>query len=74
MKKYIIKVNGVEYHSYKEMCANMGIDYKVFMKIKCENPELSEMNLLACFYEKVFICMSDGSYAVNNKLEKILNG
>ena len=27
-KKYIIKVNGIEYHSYQELCNDLEIDFK----------------------------------------------
>ena len=71
MKKYIIKVNGVEYHSYKEMCTDLDMDFKIFMKLKFGNPEMSSMDLLRHFYESVLIKMSDGSYIVNNKIKVI---
>ncbi len=70
MKKYIIKVNDKEYHSYKELCADLDINYKTFMKTKHDDPGISQWNLLKHFYEHIIIRMTDSSYFVNEKFKK----
>lgn len=62
--KYIIKVNDKEYHSYKEMCVDLDIDYKDFIKMKHENHGISEVDLLSHFFDEVLIRMTDSSYFV----------
>ena len=62
--KYIIKVNNIEYHSYQEMCVDLDIDFKEFMKLKHESPDISELDLLSHFFEEVLIRMTDSSYLV----------
>ena len=71
MRKYIIKVNDKEYHSYKELCSDLDIDFKEFMKIKHNNPEISQFDLINHFYEKVLIRMTDSSFFVDKKYKKI---
>ena len=68
--KNIICVNGKAYHSYKNLCTDLDIDYKRFMKLKCENHDFSEMELLSCFYDDVFMKMSDDSYLINPNKKK----
>ncbi len=57
MRKYIIKVNDKEYHSYKELCTDLDIDHGTFMKLKHDNPEFSQRDLLNHFYENVLVRM-----------------
>ena len=70
MRKYIIKVNDIEYHSYKELCTDLDIDYAVFMKVKHDNPEISQLDLLNHFYEHVLVKMIDSSFLVNERFKK----
>ncbi len=70
MRKYIIKVNDIEYHSYKELCTDLDIDYAVFMKVKHDNPEISQLDLLKHFYEHVLVKMIDSSFLVNERFKK----
>ena len=70
MRKYIIKVNDTEYHSYKELCTDLDIDYRVFMKVKHDNPEISQWELLNHFYENVLVRMTDSSFFVNERFKK----
>lgn len=63
--RYIIKVNDKGYHSYSEMCADLDIDFKEFMKIKHENPDISQLDLLRNFYDRVLIRMTDSSFRVS---------
>lgn len=60
-------VNDKEYHSYKEMCVDLDIDLKEFLKLKHKNPDMSEMDLLSFFYDGVLIRMTDSSFLVNRK-------
>ena len=69
--KYIIKVNGIEYHSYKELCTVLDIDFKEFMKVKHKNPDISQLELLNRFYDKVLLRMDDSSFYINPKNRKI---
>lgn len=62
--KYNIKVNNIEYHSYQEMCIDLDIDFKEFMKLKHESSDISELDLLSHFFEEVLIRMTDSSYFV----------
>ena len=71
--KYIIKVNDKEYHSYKEMCAALDIDFKEFLKIKHENPDITEMDLLSHFYDGILLRMTDSSYFVNMQNKRTYN-
>ena len=71
MEKYIIKVNDKEYHSYKEMCVDLDIDFEEFMKIKHANPGMSQLDLLSSFYEKALIRMTDSSFFVNKRNKHI---
>lgn len=68
--RYIIKINDKEYHSYKEMCADLDIDFKAFMRIKHERPGISQFDLLSCFYDRVLIRMTDGSFRVRMENKK----
>ena len=68
--KYIIKVNDKEYHSYKEMCADLDLDFKEFMRIKHEAPGISQFDLLSCFYDRVLIRMTDSSFRVRMENKK----
>ena len=70
MEKYIIKVNSKEYHSYKELCDDLDIDYGEFMRVKLANPKLSQMDLLSHFFERVLIKMTDSSYLVSKDSKK----
>lgn len=63
MGKYIIKVNGIEYHSYTDFCKDFNIDYKEFMKYKHENP--SQLDLMEHFFSRVMIKMTDSSIWVS---------
>lgn len=74
MSKYIIKVNETEYHSYQDLCNDIEIDFKEFMKVKHENPQMSQFELLNYFFDEVIIKMQDSSFRVGNlqtKLKKI---
>ncbi len=62
--RYIIKVNDKAYHSYKEMCADLDIDFKEFMRIKHETPGISQLDLLSNFYDRVIIRWTDSSFHV----------
>ena len=62
--RYIIKVNDKAYHSYKEMCADLDIDFKEFMRIKHESPGISQLDLLCHFYDRVIIRTTDSSLRV----------
>ncbi len=68
--RYIIKVNDKEYHSYKEMCADLDLDFKEFMRIKHEAPGISQFDLLSCFYDRVLIRMTDSSFRVRMENKK----
>ena len=68
--RYIIKVNDKEYHSYKEMCDDLDIDFKEFMRIKHEAPGISQFDLLSCFYDRVLIRMTDSSFRVRMENKK----
>lgn len=70
MRKYIIKVNDIEYHSYKELCTDLDIDYGVFMRVKHDNPEIDQYDLLNHFYEHVLVRMTDSSFLVNERSKK----
>ena len=70
MRKYIIKVNNKEYHSYKDLCTDLDIDHGVFMSVKHDNPEISQWDLLNYFYEHVLIRMTDSSFFVNERFKK----
>ena len=74
MRKYIIKVNDVEYHSYKELCTDLDIDFGEFMRFKHDNPEVSQGDLLSHFYEEVWVRMTDSSLWVNKKHMKERKG
>lgn len=63
-KKYIIKVNGIEYHSYQELCNDLEIDFKEFMKVKYDKPDISQYELLTHFKNNVIIKMQDSSFMV----------
>ena len=63
-KKYIIKVNGIEYHSYQELCNDLEIDFKEFMKVKHDKPNISQYELLTHFKNNVIIKMQDSSFMV----------
>ena len=65
MTKYLIKVNNKMYHSYKELCDDLDIDYKEFMKLKLNNPDIWEMELLAHFFSEVYMSVDDGHYSVD---------
>lgn len=69
--KYIMKLNGIDYHSYKELCIDLDIDFKEFMKVKHNNPDISQLELLNRFYDKVLLRMDDSSFYVNPKNRKI---
>ena len=68
--RYIIKVNDVEYHSYKEMCAGLDIEFKDFMRIKHENPDISQSELLSHFFDRIMLRMTDSCFFVNMKYKK----
>lgn len=70
MRKYIIKVNDKEYYSYKELCTDLDIDHGAFMKLKHDNPDLSQGDLLNYFYENVLVRMTDSSFFVNDRFRK----
>ena len=59
-----------EYHSYKELCDDLDIDYGEFMRVKLANPKLSQMDLLSHFFERVLIKMTDSSYLVSKDSKK----
>lgn len=67
MDKYIIKVNDIEYHSYLDLCIALNIDWKEFMKVKHENPDISQYDLLSHFYKKILIRMTDSSFFVQKQ-------
>ena len=50
------------YHSYKELCTDLDIDHGTFMKLKHDNPEFSQRDLLNHFYENVLVRMTDSSF------------
>ncbi len=65
MGKYIIKVNDIEYHSYQDLCNSMNIDWKEFIKIKHDNPDISQLDLLKIFFGNVTVKMTDSSFYVS---------
>ncbi len=64
MNKFIIKVNDIEYHSYSDFCKAFNINYKEFMNYKHENPNISQLDLLGHFFDKVLVRMDDSSFFV----------
>ncbi len=68
--RYIIKVNDVEYHSYKEMCSGLDIEFKEFMRLKHETPGILQGDLLSHFFDGILMRMTDSSFFINMKNKK----
>ena len=46
---------------------DLEIDFKEFTKVKHENPQMSQFELLNYFFDEVIIKMQDSSFRVGNR-------
>ena len=52
------------------MCVDLNIDFKEFMRIKHETPDISQFDLLSNFFDSVMVRMTDSSFRVSMEKRK----